>query len=413
MENAPYKLPKGWMWIKLNTIVKTEKGKKPKKLTKENIRNNLLPYLTADYFRRGTLKAFAEDYEKVRLISNGSLVLIWDGSKAGDIFISDIDGVLASTMVKLIIKYNKIYPKFIYFIIKHYFPVLNSRTTGSGIPHVSKIIFNNLLFPIPFKKGKPDLEKQKEIVERIEEIFERIKKAEELRKRSLQKTKLIFNSALNKIFESVKEDGWKEVEFKNIGDIIRGVNFKKTESVSVKRGNFIPVITASNIIGDVLVKEKLIYVPLKESKPEQRIKKNDTIIVMSTGSKKALGRVYFSKNNEDVFIGAFLGIIRTYSHYYPRFFCYFMLTHNFRRHLLSYTGSQINNIGIGKFKNLKVPIPFKDGKPDIEKQKEIAEYLDKLNDKIKQLEELQNREMIKFSKLKNSVLNKAFRGELI
>ena len=205
-------------------------------------------------------------------------------------------------------------------------------------------------------------------------------------------------------------DGWREVEFKNIGNITRGVNFRKSESISIEKEGFVPVITASNIVVDILVKEKLIYVPSKKSKVEQKVKKGDIIIVMSTGSKKALGRAYFSKNNEDVFIGAFLGIVRLYPSYYQKFFYYFMLTHNFRKHLLAYTGSQINNIGIGKFKSLKVPIPFKNGKPDLEKQKEIAKRIEEIFQKIERAEELRKRSLEKTKLIFDSALNKIFKN---
>ena len=66
-----------------------------------------------------------------------------------------------------------------------------------------------------------------------------------------------------------------------------------------------------------------------------------------------------------------------------------------------------------KFVSITIPIPFKNGKPDLEKQKEIAEYLDKLSEKVKQLEKLQELELEKLKSFKKSILNKAFRGELI
>ena len=64
-------------------------------------------------------------------------------------------------------------------------------------------------------------------------------------------------------------------------------------------------------------------------------------------------------------------------------------------------------------KNLLIPIPYKDNKPDLQKQKEIAEYLDNLHNKIKKLEELQEKQLNLFKELKESILNKAFKGELV
>ncbi len=64
-------------------------------------------------------------------------------------------------------------------------------------------------------------------------------------------------------------------------------------------------------------------------------------------------------------------------------------------------------------KNILIPLLFKNDKPYLEKQKEIAEYLDNLHNKIKQLEELQQIQFEKFKQLKESILNKAFKGELV
>jgi len=89
--------------IKLKEIVKTEKGKKPKKLINE-CSDKALPYLTVDYYRSGILKQYSEENEKMRIVKPNDLVLIWDGSKSGKIFISDIEGILSSTMVKINIK---------------------------------------------------------------------------------------------------------------------------------------------------------------------------------------------------------------------------------------------------------------------------------------------------------------------
>ncbi|WP_048057825.1 hypothetical protein [Methanothermococcus okinawensis] len=72
-----------------------------------------------------------------------------------------------------------------------------------------------------------------------------------------------------------------------------------------------------------------------------------------------------------------------------------------------------SHFGIKEAKNLLIPIPYKDGKPDLQKQKEIAKYLENLHNKIKRLENLQEKQLNLFKELKESILNKAFKGELV
>jgi len=73
-------------------------------------------------------------------------------------------------------------------------------------------------------------------------------------------------------------------------------------------------------------------------------------------------------------------------------------------------GSTMKHITKKKFESLLIPIPYKDNKLDLQKQKEIAEYLDNLHNKIKKLEELQEKQLNLFKELKESILNKAFKG---
>ena len=186
--------------IKLKEIIKTEKGKKPKKLINES-NNKALPYLTVDYYRSGVLKQYSEENEKMRIVKPNDLVLIWDGSKSGEIFISDIEGILSSTMVKINIKDVNFNNKYIYWVIKYYFPILNNNTTGSGIPHVSKEVFNNLLVPTPYKDNAPDLQKQKEIAEYLDNLHNKIKRLEELQEKQLNLFKELKESILNKAFK--------------------------------------------------------------------------------------------------------------------------------------------------------------------------------------------------------------------
>ncbi|ACV24091.1 restriction endonuclease subunit S [Methanocaldococcus fervens] len=401
-----YELPEGWKWVKLKEIIKTEKGKKPKNLIKEK-NNNALPYLTADYFRTGILKQYSEENEKLRIVKPGDLVLIWDGSKAGDIFISDIEGILASTMVKLIIKNKEVHPKFIYFVIKHYFPILNKNTTGAGIPHVSKEVFNNLLIPIPFKDGKPDLEKQKQIVEKIEKIFNEIDKAIKLREKAINETKELFNAVLNKIFKEAEEgERWKWVKFENIVDFKMGKTPKRSEKRYWENGVYHWVS-----IGDMqdkyinTTKEKISEEAFREVFKGKIVPKGTLLMSFKlTIGRTAILNIDAVHNEAIISIYPKEEILRDYLYWVLQSIDY-----------KKYINPAIKGHTLNKeiLKNLLIPIPYKDNKPDIEKQKQIANYLDNLSEKIKQLEQLQEKQLNLFKELKESILNKAFEGELI
>jgi type I restriction enzyme S subunit len=141
-------LPKEWRVVRLGEMVKLTKGRKPDELIPK-YQFGALPYLTADYFRNRLPTEWvpAQYLSKLPFCSKEDVVLIWDGSKAGQVFIG-LEGVLASTMVRIDPE-NEIERDYLYFFLLTQFDLLNSKTTGTTIPHVNKEVFRNLPIPLP------------------------------------------------------------------------------------------------------------------------------------------------------------------------------------------------------------------------------------------------------------------------
>jgi len=141
-------LPKEWRVVRLGEVVKLTKGRKPDELIPK-YQFGALPYLTADYFRNRLPTEWvpAQYLSKLPLCSKEDVVLIWDGSKAGQVFIG-LEGVLASTMVRIDPE-KQIERHYLYYFLLTRFDLLNSKTTGTTIPHVNKEVFRNLSIPLP------------------------------------------------------------------------------------------------------------------------------------------------------------------------------------------------------------------------------------------------------------------------
>jgi len=64
--------------------------------------------------------------------------------------------------------------------------------------------------------------------------------------------------------------------------------------------------------------------------------------------------------------------------------------------------------------NAKLPLPFRNGKPDLERQKEIADYLDRVYEKIKSIKEKLQRQITQLEDIKENILDEVFtKGEKI
>jgi len=180
-------VPADWEVVKLGEITKAIKGAKPKVLT-EDWEKDSIPYLTADYLRSGIYKYFVPRtfLTKTVRVRKDDVVLIWDGSNSGDVF-TGVEGILASTMVKILPLTDNLLSLYLYYFLKSKFELFNTKTTGSTIPHVSKSVFQDL--PIPL----PPLPVQKRIAEILQTVDEKTQ-AEEKKKQALDN---LFNSMLH------------------------------------------------------------------------------------------------------------------------------------------------------------------------------------------------------------------------
>jgi len=232
-------------------------------------------------------------------------------------------------------------------------------------------------FEIPL----PPLEIQKKIVAKIEELFEKIDKAKELREKALEETEQIFQSALQEIFDKMG----KTYETKEFIKCIEKPP-KQTKGIPKmeyqKEGKF-PIIDQGEIlIGGYTNDESKIY----QGKLPVIIFGDHTRIFKYIDFPFAIGadgtKIIIPKEEIE-----------------PKFFYYALQS------------LQIENLGYSRhYKVLKLTkIPF----PPLPEQKKIVVYLDNLREKVEKLKKLQEEQLKDLEELKNSILDKAFKGELI
>lgn len=186
-------------------ITKYVKGKTPKELY-EAPAEGLLPYLSPDYLRdKAAPEFYASPSSKTVQVDDGEVIVLWDGSNAGEIFISK-KGILASTMVKLDFDETEIYKPYYSYSFQYLEYVLKAKTAGSGIPHADKGVIKRLEF------FKPEIPEQKAIATILSKVDEAIKATENSIKAAEKLKKSLMQNLLT---GKLKPDGtWrKEEEF--------------------------------------------------------------------------------------------------------------------------------------------------------------------------------------------------------
>lgn len=156
-----------WKKVDLLKELSFIKGKAPKRLF-DDYEHGTLPYLTPEYLRGNVpVDSFCSASGSIE-VNDGDLVLLWDGSNAGEVFKAR-NGALASTMSHLVFDTNKIDAEFFFYFLKAHEAKIKSQVRGSGVPHVDKQIIGEL--PNEFPANKVEQHKIAEILSTLDEAI--------------------------------------------------------------------------------------------------------------------------------------------------------------------------------------------------------------------------------------------------
>jgi type I restriction enzyme S subunit len=392
------KVPEGWGWKRLGDLITYRKGRKPDILLEQKDEGDL-PYLTAGYFRTGTPKNFVPlDYHSscVRCDLN-DIVLIWDGSNAGDVF-KGLTGVLASTMIKIEPKVQQFLPNFAFLFLKTQFQTLKSQTTGSSIPHISKSVFENLKVPLP------PLETQRKIVA----ILEKAEETKRLRMQADELTNQLLQSVFLEMFgDPVKNPkGWEIVKLEKLlrNSILNGLYLPKDKYV--KNGG-IEMVHMSDAFYGIVKRGNLKQVNINEKEIEKyNVDYNDILIARRSlnyeGSAKPC-RVHRS-SKPIVFESSLIKLSPDQNKILPTYLYYYLNDERARKvFVFKYvTKSTISGINQNGLKKIDILVP------PIELQQKFVQIVEKVESmRQKQLQSQQQT-----NNLFNALMQKAFKGEL-
>lgn len=248
----------------------------------------------------------------------------------------------------------------------------------------------------------PPLKIQKRIVARIEELFEKIDKAKELREKAKEETEQIFQSALQKIFRKA-ERKWRFEILKNICQkITDGTHWTPKY---VPKG--IPFLSVKNVKENGFDLSDVKYISpeehrelIKRCKPE----KGD-IIYTKVGT---IGVAQVNTLDFEFSLFVSLALLKLKKDLVLPKFVEYMLNSSFVRNQAYFRtqGAANQNLVIRDIEPIEIPLP------PLSEQKKILAYLDALREKVEKLKQLQQRQSEELNELKDSILNKAFNGEL-
>lgn len=151
-------------------------------------------------------------------------------------------------------------------------------------------------------------------------------------------------------------EGWGVEKLGELIEIERGVTYSKSDIVEKTTKDAIGVLRATNITGNVMDLNDLVYLTKDKINNKQIIKQNEILIVMSSGSKEHLGKNAINYYEEVIGFGAFCSKIVPQK--YSAFINIFLQSSEFKGYLLKQSmGTNINNLTNSDMLDCRIILP--------------------------------------------------------
>nr|WP_244621493.1 restriction endonuclease subunit S [Snodgrassella sp. ESL0323] len=468
-------LPPSWESVTLGEFVENEKGKKPKKQAIEKNAECNLPYIDIEAFEEGKIKSWTNG-EGCRICYESDFLMVWDGSRSGLVG-KGMYGALGSTLVRinfpnmnnqyayyfLLSKYQEIntrakgsgtphvdpallwnyqFPiapfneqKRIVAKIEELFSELDNGITALKIAREQLKVYRQSVLKHAFE-GKLTAKWREDNADKLEspeQLLARIQQEREARyqeqledwkaavkeweangkegKKPGKPKKLIqltLQSETSNLKLAFLPSGWFHIKLGNlIDEPVYGTSAKcdyETGEQSVLR---IPNISAG-IIDDTDLK----FANFEKGEVDHlRLMIGDILAIRSNGSISLVGScgLVKKKDTKHIFAGYLIRLRPNKKMIKSEYLLAAMSSHLIRQQIESAAKSTsgVNNINSSELQNLIIPLT------SIQEQEVLISLLDSILPMIKSTEIEIDKQLAKAETLRQSILKKAFSGQLV
>lgn len=291
--------------------------------------------------------------------------------------------------------------EFLYFVLgsQLVYRQFDRLAAGSTVRNLNIELASRVVIPIP------PMQEQQRIVAILDEAFAGIAAAKANTEKSLQSARELFENHHQSVFSQRGPD-WREMPLGELGAFRNGVNYTKQS-----KGNLVRVVGVKDFKNGFFVPmEALDSVQLDgRLNPIDALEENDILIVRSNGNPALIGRCLLAGplEGEICHSGFTIRLRLSEAGLSPRYLCHFLKTPVVRRGLTDGgTGANIRSLNQQMLSSLVVPIP------PMTEQASIVERLESLANNMTQLADVYLQKLAALDELKQSLLAKAFAGEL-
>ena len=269
--------------------------------------------------------------------------------------------------------------KFLHYFLFNSVDLLNSLGTGATFKELSAGKLKEVQIPLP------PLPEQKRIVAILDEAFAGISQAVANAEKNLANARELFESYLNNVFAQ-KGEGWVE---KTLGEVCDNLDSRRVPITKAKRSSGeIPYYGASGIVDYVA----------------EHIFDEDLLLVSEDGAN-LLARTYpiaFSISGK-TWVNNHAHVLRFKAAQSQKFIEYYLNSISLDQYVSGMAQPKLNQKSLNS-----IMVPF----PDLSIQEKIVKNFDELIKETSRLETIYKKKLTALAELKQSILQKAFTGEL-
>lgn len=387
-----------WKEIELNELAEIVSGSTPSTLKSEYWNGNINWITPAEigngnngYYYETQKKITKEGLESasINIFPKGT-VMLTSRAPIGKVAIAGTEMCSNQGFKNFICKKDQLVPEYLYYWLRSKEDYLNSIGHGATFKEISKSVVSKLKIPIPFKDGNPNIEEQNRIVQILEN-------AEKLKERGKKANDLLDEYLKSVFHEMFYGEGFEEVRLGDICETTSGGTPSRAKKEYWENGK-IPWIKSGDLNKDRIteVDEFITEKGLRESSAKY-IDSGTVLIAMygATAGKTSISKIKATTNQA-------VCALTPRNNNLDKIYLLYWLRSNYSYIVsLSFGGGQ-PNISQQVVRSLKIPLP---PLPLQQKFSNIVEQVEKLKENV----EKSNMES---ENLFNSLMHKAFRGEL-
>jgi type I restriction enzyme S subunit len=388
MKEKTINLPELWMTKKLGDLCDIARGGSPRPiqqyLTNSPDGINWIKISDASasskYIYETKEKIKPEGVTKSRLVQKDDFLLS-NSMSFGRPYIMKTSGCIHDGWLVLKDKSGLFDQDYLYYFLNSQaaYKQFDNLAAGSTVRNLNTQLVKNVIIPIP------PIEEQKRIVEILDKAFEGIAQAEANTRRNLINARELFNSYLNNIFRE-RGDEWID---EKLGDISENLDSERIPITKSKRtSGKVPYYGASGIVDYV---DDFIF--------------DEELLLVSEDGANLLARTYpiaFSISGK-AWVNNHAHVLKFNDISLQRFIEYFLNSISLERYVSGMAQPKLNQKALN---SILIPIAPK------EIREKVVNNLDSLKGNVNSLETIYQRKLEAIAELKQSILEKAFTGQL-